>query len=262
VDYKLIYGNFPLGSQSVDVSHGPQVLGTVPSVNLLRLHRGATVRFAGKRWRVCEANTEGIRVEPAHGRGRAVDFIYPGAGVGFGAFLTNRMWGLLHSASIPLDCLAAGLRQTLQGVVTGFRTACRPDQIPFHRTATGIRYFTFAGHLANKAIALVTSQSEFTAEDFYLDVITPIDWAKLPTKPAEYEDIFHSLVEATSAQSIYQTFLPAEFQRQEYLQEWLKSEEVEQVLTRLKSSTPVRLDAAPTGFLSTEPRQIAQPTPH
>jgi len=246
----------------VDVSHGPQVLGTVPSVNLLRLHRGATVRFAGKRWRVCEANTEGIRVEPAHGRGRAVDFIYPGAGVGFGAFLTNRMWGLLHSASIPLDCLAAGLRQTLQGVVTGFRTACRPDQIPFHRTATGIRYFTFAGHLANKAIALVTSQSEFTAEDFYLDVITPIDWAKLPTKPAEYEDIFHSLVEATSAQSIYQTFLPAEFQRQEYLQEWLKSEEVEQVLTRLKSSTPVRLDAAPTGFLSTEPRQIAQPTPH
>jgi len=259
-DCRLIYGNFPVGSQSVDVLHGAQVLGTVPSVNLLRMQRGATIRFAGRRWRVCEANTDGIRVEPAHERGHAVDFIYPGAGVGFGAFLADRMWSLLHSPGVPLECLASGLRQKLERVVMAFRAVCRQDQIPFHRTATGIRYFTFAGHLANKAIALVTSQAEFTAEDFYLDVIVPIDWAELPINPAEFEVIFHSLFEPTSAQSIYQTFLPTDLQRQEYIQEWLKSAEVVEVLTRLKHATPVRLETVSAEFLPTDIKQLAQPT--
>src|SRR5262249_47036208 len=95
VDYKLIYGNFPLGSQSLDVLHGSEVLGTVPSVNLLRFTRGATVRFAGKRWRVRDASTDGIYLEPTQARGSAIDFIYPGAGIGFDAFLANRMWQLL-----------------------------------------------------------------------------------------------------------------------------------------------------------------------
>jgi len=249
VDYKLIYGNFPLGSQSVDVCHGPQVLGTVPAVNLLRLTHGVSVRFAGKRWRVREASTDGIIVEPTQSRGHAVDFIYPGAGIGFDAFLANRMWTLLHSPDIPWECLASNLRGALSAVVRTFRAACRSDQIPFYRTLTGIRYFTFGGYLVNKAIALSTRQPDFKAEDFFLDVVTPIEWNKLGTKPQDYEAFFNLLFEAGSAQSLYQTFLPVDLQRREFLQEWLKSEAVEQVLERLKNATPVRLDAPQAGLL-------------
>jgi ATP-dependent Lhr-like helicase len=242
VDYKLIYGNFPLGSQSLEVHHGSQVLGTVPAVNLLRLTKGGTVRFAGKRWRIREASTDGISVEPTQARGHAVDFIYPGTGIGFDAFLTSRMWQLLHASDIPLDCLAPNLKKPMAEVVQTFRTACRSDQIPFYRTHTGIRYFTFGGYLVNKAIALSTGQPDFKADDFFLDVVTPIDWSKLITKPQDFEAVFHSLFEANSAQSLYQTFLPVDLQRIEFLQEWLKNEAVGRVLTRLKHASPVRLD--------------------
>jgi ATP-dependent Lhr-like helicase len=248
VDYKLIYGNFPLGSQSVDVRQGVQVLGTVPAVNLLRLTRGESVRFAGKRWRVREASTDGIVVEPTQSGGHTIDFIYPGARIGFDAFLANRMWTLLHDPGIPLECLASNLKEILAAVVKSFRAACNVDQIPFYRTLTGIRYFTFGGYLVNKAIALSTQQPDFKADDFFLDVITPIDWGKLGTSPQDFEPFFHLLFEATSAQSLYQTFLPVDLQRREFLQEWLKSEAVGQVLKRLKNATPVRLDAPHAGL--------------
>ena len=179
VDYKLIYGNFPRGSQSVDVRQGPQVLGTVPAVNLLRFTKGVSVRFAGKRWRVREASIQGIVVEPTQSRGNVVDFIYPGAGIGFDAFSANRIWTLLHNPDISWECLSSNLKETLIAVVRTFRAAYRFDQIPFYRTLTGIRYFTFGGYLVNKAIALSTCQPDFKADDFFLDVVTPVEWDKL-----------------------------------------------------------------------------------
>ncbi len=100
-----------------------------------------------------------------------------------------------------------------------------------------------AEYLAIKAIALSTGQPTFKADDFFLDVVMPIDWSKLHTKPEDFEAVFHSLYEATSAQSFYRTLLPAHSHRSEFLQEWLKNEAVERVLMRLKLATRIRLDA-------------------
>lgn len=243
VDRKFIYGNFPVGSHTVEVLHRSQVLGTVPAVNLLRLRHRAIVRFAGRRWQVSEATAKGIVVEPTQARGQAVDFIYPGAGMGFDAFLTDRMWQVLHGPENILSSLEPKLRQLMTGLVRSFRALCGPKQIPYSNCLTRVRYFTFGGYLVNRAIALATKQIEFTARDVYLDVATPIEWADLRTLPGDYEAMFDQLFEATSAQSFFQTLLPAELQRHEFLQEWLKNESVELVLTRLKESTPVKLRA-------------------
>jgi ATP-dependent Lhr-like helicase len=242
VDHKLIYGNFPLGSQSVDVVHHSRVLGTVPAINLLRITRGMTVRFAGKRWRIREASNEGIEVEPSPGRGGAVDFIYPGEGAGFDAFMADRIWKLLHSPEPPLDLVATNLRLIVSQSLERFRAACKADQIPFFRTLTGTRYLTFGGYLVNKAAALLTKQPDFKADEFTLEVVTPIEWQKLPSKAAGFESVFHSLFETSSGQSIFQTFLPQELQRHEFLQEWLKSQAVEAVVGRLATSRAVRVE--------------------
>ncbi len=249
VDSKFIYGNFPVGSQTVDVLHRSQVLGTVPAVNLLRLRRGAIVRFAGRRWQVTEATAEGVVVELTQARGQAVDFIYPGAGVGFDAFLTDRMWQVLHGPESVLGSLEPKLKESMAGLVRSFRAICGPRQIPYYSGLTGVRYFTFGGYFVNRAIALATKQLEFTARDTYLDVATPIEWANLGTLPRDYESVFHQLFEATSAQSFFQTLLPVEHQRHEFLQEWLKNESVELVLTRLKESRPVELNILHHGLL-------------
>ena len=105
VDYRMIYGNFGAGSQHIEVRYGSKLLGEVPATNLLRVKAGALVQFAGKRWRVQKASPEFILLQPSQTSGHAIDFTYPGGGVGFDAFLIDRMWHILHSENYPLGCL-------------------------------------------------------------------------------------------------------------------------------------------------------------
>lgn len=241
-DYRMIYGNFSAGSQTVEVRHASKELGSVPAINLLRLRRGALVRFAGKRWQVRGLSAEGILVEPSEARGAAIDFTYPGGGVGFAPFLADRMWRLLHLEEFPADLLTKEVRDSVLVLKEQVQRFFEEDQIPHTRVPDGHCYLTFAGLSVNKAIALITEQSSYKADDLSLTVTMPVDWTSLPTEPQAYNKIFHQLFEATSEQSIYQSLLPRELQAREFLQDWLKDETVPQILTRLARSIPVRTD--------------------
>ena len=241
VDYRLIYGNFGLGSQTVEVHYGSKQLGSVPTINLLRVKRGMVVGFAGQRWHVKKVTRDSILVEPAQAGGRAIDFIYPGPGVGFDAFLTNRIWELLHTESCPLDILSAGLRAEVEKVIARVRSVCVANQIPYHRTPEGMLYLTFGGYLVNKATAIFSDQPDYTADDISLRTTTPIDWKRIPQAPESYEPIYHLLVESSSEQSVYQTLLPLDLQRHEFLQDWVKGSAVKTALARLGHSEPVRV---------------------
>jgi len=244
IDYRMIYGNFAVNSQTVNVFHSTKILGNVPSINLLRVKPGSCVRFAGKSWFVKKASTDGFILESINTRSKkeAIDFIYPGGGIGFDAFLSNRMWTIIHS-EIDKKLISEKLYNDWSAFKKRLIDVCNYDQIPYIEKEHYYCYLTFGGYLLNKAIALITNQFDFKADDISLKCSLPIDWNSIPSEPKDFEPVFHSLFEMTSNQSLYQTLLPQNLQLQEYLQDWLKDRTIVTVLDRLKKSTAVKVDA-------------------
>ena len=242
VDYRMIYGNFGAGSQNVEVLYRSKSLGEVPATNLLRLARGDFVRFAGKRWHVAKASPDGIFLEPGHERGgTAVDFLYPRGGIGSDSFVTDRMWRLIHGATVTMEPLSPSLRGSLGKAIERIRSVCRIDQIPFLRVAEGVSYLTFAGQLVNRAIALITRQPHYEADDVSLTVSSPIDWLTVPTDPRAYQRIFHQLFDVSADQSVYQALLTRELQLREFVEQWVKEQTVSDILIRLSASSAVQI---------------------
>ncbi|MDI6776711.1 MAG: DEAD/DEAH box helicase [Syntrophales bacterium] len=244
VDYRMIYGNFGANSQSVDVYQESKKLGNVPSINLLRLKSGMHVRFGGKAWLVRRASAEGFILDPIKARLRveAVDFVYPGGGIGFDGFLCNRMWKIIHSNRIIRTLMTDALYHDFRIFRENLTRMCGPDQIPYIEQGNGYRYLTFGGYLINKALCLMTNQWDFKADDVSLRCASPIVWSAIPSEPKDYETVFHSLFEMSGNQSLYQTLLPPALQLQEYLQSWLKDKTIRKVLQRLQKSEAVRVD--------------------
>jgi ATP-dependent Lhr-like helicase len=242
VDMKLIYGNFGIGSQTVDLFHGARRLGEIPAMNLLRIRGIAFVRFAGKCWRVKRVSRDGIHLEPSRSTGDVVDFSYGGSGAPSDPHNADRVWHFIHSDEFAADLFAKDLRQRVEVFREQIRRACSKDQIPYLRSSDGIRYYTFAGYLVNRAIGLYAKKPEFKADDLSLLVPSPVGWASIPVCPSDYEDFFHLLFEASSTQSIYQKQLPLDLQEREYLQDWLKDTTIPRILGRLAQSKPAEID--------------------
>jgi len=251
VDLKMIYGNFGVGSQMVDLFHGGRHLGEVPAINLLRVRGRPRVRFTGKCWRVKNISREGIHLEPSRTARDVIDFSYGGSGIPSDPHNANRGWRLVHKDELDFDLFAKDLRQTMKHFRDELRRTCPQDEIPYLRSSEGICYLTFAGYLLNRAVGLYTQRSSFKADNLSLLVTSPIDWASIPSHPLGYEHIFHLLFEPSTKQSIYQKQLPLELQEREYLQNWLKDAEIRHILTRLVGAKTRLVDdqtAADLGF--------------
>jgi ATP-dependent helicase Lhr and Lhr-like helicase len=239
VDMKMIYGNFGIGSQTVDLFHGAKQLGEVPAINLLRLRGSVAVRFAGKNWRVKKVSREGIHLESCKGKTEAIEFSYGGSGISSNPYITDSMWTFIHTDGAVRDQFSNALSETVRKFISSIRKACAHEEIPFFRTPEGIRYYTFGGYIVNRAIGLFSGKPGFKADDVSLIVPSPIEWSSIPGNPAGYEDYFHLLFEASAAQSIYQKQLTLELQKREYLQAWLKDTTIPPILARLRSAKAV-----------------------
>jgi len=241
VDMKMIYGNFAVGSQTVDLFHGSKRLGEVPAINLLRVRNSGAVRFAGKNWRVKKVSRDGIHLEPCKGKTDAIDFFYRGSGISSDPHNTDCMWALIHKDDFALGQFSKKLSTKVNGFISAIRRTCSYDQIPFTRAPEGIRYYTFAGYIVNRAVGLFAGKPDFKADDLSLLVPSPIDWSSIPENPSAYENFFHLLFESSSAQSICQKQLPLELQEREYLQAWLKNKTIPKILCRLSKAATVQI---------------------
>lgn len=183
-------------------------------------------------------------LEPTDKRGTTLDFTYPGDKVGLDSFLVDRMWQLLHSNGFHESIgslYPRPSRDYLMRARERFVEICAADMIPTLRTAAGTRYFTFAGYLVNRAVALVSSQPAIEIDELSVLASKPIDWSRLAVHPESYQPVFGQLFESRG-QSMYQSLLPAHLQVEEFLQEWLKMETIPRILERLARSTPVHMD--------------------
>lgn len=244
VDTKLIYGNFGVGSQTVDLYYQSKHLGEIPAMNLLRVQHGACVRFAGKSWKVGKISRDGIFLEPSPSSASTTEFSYGGRGAPSDPHNADRVWRLLHADEFPADLFSKDFRGQVEVWRESLRRLCSEDQIPFRRVPEGIRYFTFAGAIVNRAVALHAKKLGSSPEDISLLVPSPLEWDCVPSQPSDFEDFFHLLFEASSRQSLYQKQLPLELQEREYLQDWLKDLTIPRILDRLSKSTEVNIDGA------------------
>jgi ATP-dependent Lhr-like helicase len=217
VDLRMIYGNYGAGSQEVTVRHGAKELGTVPATNLLRLGHGDTVRFAGQCWRIRKASPDGFDLEPIKANSVGQDFLYGGSGIQSDSFVTNLIWQQLCDNAFSLELLDSAMLPLIEQKLNALRS-CDSLHIPTQRNAQCYQYDTYAGYLVNKAIGLITKQTSFTATNVTLTTAYPVPWHQIPTDPHSYEIIFPQLFEADSRQSIFQTVLPPDLQREEFLQ--------------------------------------------
>jgi len=156
VDMKMIYGNFGAGSQTVDLFHGAKRLGEVPAMNLLRVRGSTCVRFAGKCWRVKKVSREGIHLEASRSTADVIDFTYGGSGAPSDHYSADRVWRLIHSDKLNLDLFAKDLRQQVSRFRDQIARACPEDRMLYLRSSEGIRYYTFAGYIINRAIVEAT----------------------------------------------------------------------------------------------------------
>ncbi|GAB4367735.1 MAG: hypothetical protein Kow00121_06290 [Elainellaceae cyanobacterium] len=241
-DYRLIYGNFGIGSRQVEVCYGSKSLGEVPVDNIFKIRSGTLVRFAGQIWEVRKVSTQAILVEPTQSKGKTVDFSYSGKGLGTDSFIYNQVWHLIYGEDIQVDVLSKSLNQQINIWLDRIRQSCRVNEIPFTQSTEGIRYYTFGGYLVNKAIGLLTQQSVFQASPISLVARSRIDWASIPANSQAYQPLFDLLFES-SDHSIYQDLLPAELQVHEFMQAWLKDATVNGVLNRLANSTAVQVSS-------------------
>lgn len=239
VDLKLIYGNFPISSQTIELRHETKRLGDIPRINLLRIDRGDVIRFAARSWTVKKISHEAMILEPSKSRDSKVDIAYDNCGFSTGPYVINKTWQTIHSGDFTPEIFTKDLRSGVTSFISLVRQLCSANQIPYVRTSEGIKYYTFAGYIVNKAIGLFTNKPGLKAEDFLLQVSSPIEWSAIPVQPADYQRIFPELFEPSMQQSFYQQQLPVELQKHEFLQSWLKDEEIPKILTRLATAQPV-----------------------
>ncbi len=248
VDLKLIYGNFGTSSQTVDLYHGDKHLGDVPATNLLRIHQGSNVRFAGRIWQVQKVLREKILLHPSQSD-QVMDFTYKNGGVEMDIFVVNRIWQLIHASEFPEDLFTLSLRHIIGEFRSRLCAVCSFHQIPYVLSNEGIQYFTFAGYLVNKAIGLLLCKDSFKASHVFLSVSSSINWTTIPSDPTAFEEIFPDLFEPSSNQSLFQSLLPLELQLHERKEEWLKDQAVTDALSRLSISSPVMVDPACFSFI-------------
>lgn len=236
LDYRMIYGNFPIGSQTIDLYFEKKLLGSIPRINVLRLEHGALIQFASKQWEVVKIAPEQIMLQPSKGRRATIELMYGGSAPGFDSFLCDRLWHTIHSDPFPDYWLESKLLDVVYQARAPF-THKGAIGLPFLRSGKDILYFTFGGGLVNRAIGHWSKQQDFQAKELTLQMSSPISWKDIPTKPLDYSPIFPDLLESSSPQTLYQKLLPSDLQLDEQLQPWLRDETIPQVLNRLTNSS-------------------------
>ena len=245
---KMLFGNFPLSSQTIDLRSGKRLLGSVPRHNLMRLNPGTRVRFAGSVWRVKRVDNGSVEVEPSTVMQGVVDLSYGGAGgAGLDSFHANALYNSLFQLDESSSCIAGSAWATICPLLLRIRECADIGCVAFESTPPGIRYFTFAGQLANKVIAQWFGNSAVAESDLTITSRSPIDWSQLPTDLTMLVEQAQKVFTPSTRQTAFQQQLPIDFQLEEWLQEWITDQSARTILKRLQASTSREV---PMGILS------------
>ncbi len=246
-DQNLIWGNFPLGNQLIDLVCDGQLLGAIPRGNLLKLDKGDRFRFGGNRYEALGVIDWQLRVQPAGRSGTDVRLVFSEDGLrGLDTFTTNALWYWLFEVAEETSFMAPENWRPIDRFVSAVREAAGVDTIPYADIAAGRRYFTFAGTVVNRVIQHWLGLEGNRADAFSIETRKPVDWDKIPTA-ADLTEAARASFTPSDRQTIFQQRLPMAFQKREWMEIWLKDREVAKVLARLQAG---KLVAVPSGLFA------------
>ncbi len=242
VDQGLLFGNFPQGSQTIDLRHGKRLLGSAPRHNLLRVRTGTILRFAGRRWRVTRVEPHSIELEPSAAGKHDIDLSYGGAGRGgLDTFIAQHLWLRLFSITQATSDMENATWSRVVQHLTAIRSVCNVNSLPCVRTPRGIRFYTFGGTLLNSVLARWSGRSLLSATDLAIELDGPLDCTTLPATTEDLLSIARSLLTSSDKQTFFQQQLSVDLQEREWCEAWLRDAEIPALLHRLRSANVVEV---------------------
>lgn len=261
----MLFGNFPVGSQTIDLRQGKRLLGTVPRLNAMRIHPGVVIRFAGRRWSVSAVRSDGIHLEPSHAPTHAVDLSYGSVRrEGLDAFVANAIWHRFFELTLENSDMEGRTWTALQQCLVPIKTACNCNSLPYVRTMHGFRYFTFGGSALNRVLSRWAGSQALVISDIFLEIDRPVDWSRLPASTEQLLNFARPFATQPAAQTMFQQNLPQQLQEDELCEAWLKDEETPHVLRRLQTAKPAEVQPRLFDFMippSKSPLTSAAATP-
>ncbi len=241
----LIWGNFPLAGQTMDLESGGRIIGTIPRVNLMRLTRGSLFRFGGVRYRVVRMVDRNLQVSPAPGKGGEAPLIFGMSGAeGLDAFVAGALWEWLFSVTPETSFIEEQFWAPIDSVNASICGSVSSDHLPYSVDPSGVRYYTFAGITVNRVILQWLGLEPDGADDLSIVLPDVVDWRKLPTDRTALLGAVENCFNPSGRQTIFQQCLPLELQRREWIEEWLRDDDAEAALVRLAVAKPVLVPSA------------------
>jgi ATP-dependent Lhr-like helicase len=235
-DKNIQWGNFPLGSQTIDLVKGGRIIGSIPRANLMRLGRGSVFRFGGSRYRVSALVENQLRVETATGKGGEVSLIYGSQGKGgVSSFVANALWSWIFGISESTAFMQKAEWNRVAPVLEPIRANLCLTDLPFAEEGGKIRYYTFGGETLNRVLL---SFFGLPGESCGLSILLPaeVDWSRVPTTCEALSNAAAQSFASSNQQTIFQQFLPVDLQRREWMEAWLNDRDAQKALERLARS--------------------------
>ena len=240
---RLLWGNFPARSREVPLRSRGREIGAVSASNLTRLSLGLRVRFAGRVWTIASVQWNGIDVVPARGRASDTEIGYLGKSLGVDPAILEKARQMLLDGSWELDELATMDAEELKTKWQNLGRMLADAGLPFAHENGGYRYLTFAGRLVNDVICRWQKLEGCEVDDLCIWSPRPIDFRGVPKHPELLaEHAADSLIEADEP-TIFQSMLPVCFLRQDLVEPWCRIPCYGQILQRLVTSKPKRIES-------------------
>lgn len=241
-DKNLVWGNFPLAGQTIDLMHDGRIIGSIPRANLMRLAPGSIFRFGGSRYRVSVLVGNSLRVESAAGKGDETSLLFGSSGRGgLETFVAGALWYWIFNVSESTSFMQKAEWTRVTGAVAAIRQRVGFGDLPYATGDQGIRYFTFGGSSLNRVV-LAFFEIEGEASDLSILVPKQLDWSRLPVSCTLLARAAEQSFAPSNLQTMFQQFLPVELQRKEWAETWLKDRDAEGCLARLAGASPTSVD--------------------
>lgn len=240
----LIWGNFPIDGQTIDVTLNNRSVGSIPRANLMRLNRGATLLLGGHRYRVRDVIAGALRVEAAEGQGSNVPLLFGDEGPpGLEAFVANALWSWLFSVTQETSFMGPAQWERVEPHIARIRSCVNHSSLPVVHGRDVLTYFTFAGTTVNRVILAACGHDPKGAGDIFLKVPKALDLRRLPTSTTELASAAEACFVSSGRQTIFQRHLPLDMQRAEWRDEWVKDQDAAASLQRIQSACEKEVDA-------------------
>lgn len=238
----LVWGNFPIAGQTVDLMHAGRHIGSISRSNLMRLAPGSVFRFGGSMYRFLRMIENHVRVELASGTGGETPLVFGGTGrTGLETFVSRALWSWIFQVSECLSYMQAAEWERVCKVVDTIRKRVSYDALPYSRVDGGYKYFTFGGATLNRVI-LSFFETEGEVTDLSLVVPVQIDWSQLPSTCLDLTRAAERSFASSNRQTIFQQFLPLELQKREWMEAWLKDRDAEDCLRKMRTAQLNQVD--------------------